>query len=91
MVMAAVMFAQLVNLGVAVVASGDAVSRARGLDLLVLESSVFQALVLVTGLEKAAAPAAAVVVGAVGDMSMKFSSPTTDLTTKRRSSAMGSP
>jgi len=62
MVMAAVMFAQLMNLGVAVMASSNAVWRARGLYLRVLESSVFQSLIFVTGLEEAAAPAAAVVV-----------------------------
>mgnify|MGYP001126006280 CR=1 FL=1 len=65
-VMPAIVFAQFVNLRVAIVASGNAVSGARGLDLLVLESAVRQALVLVSGLQKPAAAAAAVIIGAVG-------------------------
>ncbi len=65
-VVPAIVFAQLVNLRVAVVATGDAVCGARGLDLLVLEAAVAQALFLVSGLEEAAPAAAAVVIGAVG-------------------------
>ena len=63
---AAVVLAELVDLGVAVVASGDAVVGAGGLDLLVLQTAVFQTLLLESALEKTAAPAAAEVVGAVG-------------------------
>ena len=65
-VVSAVVFAQFMDLRVAVVASGDAVSGPRGLDLLVFESAVFQALIFVTGLQEAAAPAATEVVGTVG-------------------------
>jgi hypothetical protein len=66
LVMAAVMLAQFVDLGVAVVAAGDAVGCAGGLDLLVLDLAVGQALFLEPGLQESAAAAAAVVVGAVG-------------------------
>ena len=65
-VVSAVVFAQFMDLSVAVVASGDAVSGPRGLDLLVFQPAVFQALIFVTGLEEAAAPAATEVVGTVG-------------------------
>ena len=65
-VIAAVVFAQFMNLGVAVVASGNAVIRAGGLDLVVLEFAVFQAFFLEARLQEPAAAAAAVVVGTVG-------------------------
>jgi hypothetical protein len=90
-VIAAVVLAEFVDLGVAVVAGRDAVVCPGGLDLVVFQLSVGQPLLLETGLEKAAPAAATVVVRLIGCMSTKFSSPTTDLTTKRRSSAMGSP
>jgi hypothetical protein len=64
--MAAVVLAEFVNLGVAVVAGRDTVVGFGGLDLLVFEPAVFEAGILVAGLQKAAAAAAAVVVGAVG-------------------------
>jgi hypothetical protein len=54
------------NLGVAVVTGGDAVVCPGGLDLLVLDLAVGQALILVTGLEEAPTAATAEVVGAVG-------------------------
>ena len=63
---AAVMLAELVNLGMAVVAAGDAVVGAGSLDLLVLEHTVFQALLLESRLEKSAAAAATEIVGPVG-------------------------
>ena len=65
-IVAAVMIAQFVNLGVAVVAPRDAVVRPGGLDLVVFQFAVFEAVLLVSGLEKTAAAAAAVIVGAVG-------------------------
>ena len=46
LVAAAVVFAKLVNLGVAVVAAGNAVRRAGGLDLVILQLTEFQAIVL---------------------------------------------
>jgi hypothetical protein len=49
-----------------VVAGGDAVIGAGGLDLIILDLSVGQAFLLESGLEKSAAPAAAEVVGFVG-------------------------
>jgi hypothetical protein len=55
------------NLRMTVMAAGNAISRARGLDLLVFQSSVFQTFLLVAGLEKAAAAAATVIVGTVGN------------------------
>jgi hypothetical protein len=65
-VIPAVMLAQFVNLGVAVVASGDTVIRLGGLDLAVLELAVLEALLLETGLQEAPAAPAAEIVGAVG-------------------------
>jgi len=63
---AAVVLAELMDLGVAVVAAGNAVSRPGFLDLVVLEPAELQALLLEAGLEKSAPAAAAVVVGPVG-------------------------
>lgn len=65
-VIAAVVLAQFVDLGVAVMAPGNAVCRAGGLDLVVLAFSVSQAFFLEPGLEKPATAAATVIVGAVG-------------------------
>jgi len=65
-IVASVMLTQFMDLGMAVVAPGNAVVSAGRLDLFVLQPAVFQTLLLETGLEKAAAAAAAVVVGAVG-------------------------
>lgn len=64
--MPAVMFAEFMYLGMAVMATRDAVIRAGGLDLLVLQTTVFQALVLESGLEKAAAATTAIIVRSVG-------------------------
>ena len=61
-----VMLAEFVNLGMAVVAAGNAVLGAGGLNLIVFESAEFKALFLEAGLQKTAAAPAAVVVGAVG-------------------------
>ena len=61
-VVTAVMFAQLMNLGVAVVAGRDAVVRSGRLDLIILQLTILQTLFLVSGLEKTAPATAAVVV-----------------------------
>ena len=65
-IVAAVMFAEFMNLGVAVVAAGDAVIRAGGFNLFVLEFTVLETLFFKAGLEKSAATAAAEIVRAVG-------------------------
>jgi hypothetical protein len=65
-VIAAIMVAELMDLGMAVVAAGDAVVCAGGLDLIIFDFPVSQAFILEAGLEKSAAAAAAKVVGAVG-------------------------
>jgi hypothetical protein len=62
----AVMLAELMDLGVAVMAAGNAVGRAGFLDLLVLEPAELQALLLEAGLQEPAAAAATIVVGLVG-------------------------
>jgi hypothetical protein len=54
------------NLGVTVMAAGNAVSGPGCLNLFVFQPSVSQPLFFKSGLQKAAAAAAAVVVGAVG-------------------------
>jgi threonine dehydrogenase-like Zn-dependent dehydrogenase len=65
-IIAAVMLAQFMNLGMAVVAAGDTIICAGGFDLLILEHTVLKALFLETGLQEPAAAATTVVVGAVG-------------------------
>jgi hypothetical protein len=65
-IVSAVMLAQLVNLGMAVVASGNAVIRSRGFNLIVFQLSIQQTLVLESGLQKSAAAAAAIVVRFIG-------------------------
>ncbi len=65
LVAGAVMFAEFVNLGVAVMASGDTIAGLGVLNLAILEATVLQALILETGLEKTAAAAAAIIVGTV--------------------------
>ena len=62
----AIMFAQLVNLGMAIVAGGNAIVGAGGLNLIVLQLSVCQACILITRLEKSAAAAAAIIVRSIG-------------------------
>lgn len=61
-----VMFAELMNLRMAVVAGGNAVIRTGCLDLLVFNFPVGQTFVFEARLEKSATAAAAVVVGMVG-------------------------
>jgi hypothetical protein len=65
-IVAAIMFTQFMNLCMTIVASRDAVIGSGSLDLLIFQLAVSQALFLVTGLEKAAATATAVIVGPVG-------------------------
>jgi hypothetical protein len=60
------MFAQFVDLCMTVMAPGNAVIRARRLDLFIFDFAVGQSLFLEPGLQESAAAAAAVVVGAVG-------------------------
>ena len=63
---AAVMLAQFMNLGMAVMTGRNAVIGPGGLDLLVFDAAIFQALFLETGLQETSAAAAAEVVGFVG-------------------------
>lgn len=65
-IMAAVMFAEFVNLGVAVVACRDAVVRPGRLDLFVFQFPVGQPLFLEAGLEKTTPAAATVVIRLIG-------------------------
>ena len=64
-VVAAVVFTQLVDLRMTVVASCDAVICPGGLDLIVLQLPIGQAFLLVSGLEESTATATAVVVGSI--------------------------
>ena len=61
-----VVLTELVNLGVTVMATCDTVSSSRPLYLLILQLSEFKTLLLETGLQKAAATAATIIVGPVG-------------------------
>ncbi len=65
-IMSAVMLAQLMDLGVAVMATGNAVIRAGRFDLLIFQLSIYQTLILEPGLQKSAAAAAAIVVRFIG-------------------------
>jgi hypothetical protein len=64
-VVSAIVLAQFMDLGMAVVAPGNAVIGAGRLDLLIFQFPILQALILEPGLQESAAAAAAVVVGAV--------------------------
>lgn len=61
-----IVLAQFMNLGMTIVAAGDAVIRSRRLDLPVFQPPEFQTLLLEAGLKKAAAATAAIIVGSVG-------------------------
>ena len=61
-----IVFTQFVNLGMTIMTAGDAVIRSRCLDLLVFQLSIFETLLLETGLKKTAAAPAAVIIGSVG-------------------------
>jgi hypothetical protein len=65
-VIGAVMFAQFMDLGMAVVAGGDTIIRLGCLDLPVLDLPVLESFFLEPGLQEAATAAAAEVVRAVG-------------------------
>jgi hypothetical protein len=56
---------EVMNLRVAIVAGGDAIVGRRLLDLFIFETAIIATRLGETGLQKAAAPAAAVIVGAV--------------------------
>jgi hypothetical protein len=62
---AAIMLAEFMNLCMAVVAAGNTVVRPGSLDLTVLQATEFQTGFFISGLQKAPASAAAVIVGAV--------------------------
>ena len=66
-VLGTVMFAELMDLGMAVVACGNTVFRSGGLNLVVFDFAVFEAFFLVPGLQESAPAAAAEIVGAVGN------------------------
>jgi len=61
-----VMLAQLMNLGMTVVAAGNTVIGAGGLDLIVLQAPILQASFLVSGLKESTAAPAAEIIGSVG-------------------------
>ena len=65
-VIAAIMVAELMDLGVAVMAAGDAVICTGGLDLVVFNFAISQAFFFESGLEESAAAAATIVVGTIG-------------------------
>ena len=65
-IVATVVLAQFMNLGMAVVATGNTIIGTCFLDLLVFKFSVFQAFCLISRLQKSAAAAAAVIVGSIG-------------------------
>jgi hypothetical protein len=66
LIMSLEVFAEFVDLRVAVVAGRHAIGGARGLDLLVLEPAVTQPGFLVAGLQEPTPTAAAIVIGTVG-------------------------
>jgi hypothetical protein len=61
-----VMLAELMNLGVAVMAAGDTIIRPGFLNLFILQLAELQTLLLETGLEETAAAAATIIVRPVG-------------------------
>jgi hypothetical protein len=63
---AAVMITEFMNLSVTVVTAGNAIIGTSGLDLVILQPTEFQALLFISGLQKTAASAATIIVGAVG-------------------------
>ena len=67
LITSAVMFAQFMNLGMAVMATSNTIRRLGVLNLLIFETPILQTLILITGLEKTAAAAATIVIGAVGN------------------------
>jgi hypothetical protein len=65
-VITAIMLTQFMNLGMAVMTSGNAVIRSRGFNLIIFQLSILQALFFEPGLQKSAAAAAAVVIRFIG-------------------------
>ncbi len=65
-VVALIVFAEFMDLGMTVVAAGNAVIRTCGFYLIIFDFAVGEAFFFEPGLQKTAAPAAAKVVGAVG-------------------------
>ena len=65
-IIAAIMFAEFMNLGVAVMTARNTIVCAGFLYLFILQTAKFQTLFFETGLEKATAPAAAIIIGSVG-------------------------
>jgi len=65
-VVSTIVVAEFMNLGVTVMATGDAVICTCGLDLVIFQLPVSQAFLFEPGLEESPAAAAAIVVGAVG-------------------------
>ena len=65
MISAAVVLAEFVDLGMAVMTACKTIGRSSGLDLIVFQTAEFKPGLLVAGLQKSAAPAAAVIVGPV--------------------------
>ncbi len=61
-----IMLTQFVDLSMAIVASGDTIIRTGGLDLIVLELSIFETLFLESGLQETAPPTAAKIIRTVG-------------------------
>lgn len=61
------MFAEFMDLRMAVVAPGNAIMGARRFDLIVFQAPIFQTGFFITGLEKTATAAATVIIGAVRD------------------------
>ena len=66
-IIAAIVLAELMNLGMTIMATGDTVICAGFFNLFVLQPAEFQSLFFHAGLQKTAAAAAAIVVGSVGD------------------------
>ena len=60
------MLGKIVDLGMTVVAPGDAIIGARSLDLLVFQAAVFTSRLEIARLQKAAPAAATVIIGAIG-------------------------
>jgi hypothetical protein len=65
-IVAAVVLAEFVDLGVAVMAAGNAIIGAGSLDLLIFQATILEALFLEPGLQESASATAAKVVGAIG-------------------------
>ncbi len=65
-IMTTVMLAQFVNLGMAVMASGDAIVCTSRLDLIIFKLSIQQALIFESGLQESTTTTAAIIIGSIG-------------------------